>query len=96
MSKAGRRVISCHKSGNFIVGFDLQLNSITPEEMNEFLEENQLSWSVADLGPVLGTAAFFYEREPNESTTQKMPTDKKPIDGSRFDEIKFRYEKKTN
>lgn len=94
---ATQKVLSCHGSGNFIPAYALQNKQVTPEEMDEFLEENNLVWDVFDLGPWLGMVAMFYKRddefddpESNEAENTKGRT---ALGNEEFDELKAKIKK---
>lgn len=95
---ATQKVLSCHSSGNFIPAYALQSKKVTPEEMDEFLKENDLVWAVYDLGPCLGMVAMFYKRneefdDPSTNNAGQLKR-RKAIGNEEFSELKKRHDRR--
>ncbi|WP_165004681.1 MULTISPECIES: hypothetical protein [unclassified Enterococcus] len=95
---ATQKVLSCHRSGNFIPAYALQNKQVTPEEMDEFLAENDLVWTVSDLGPWLGMVAMFYKRNEEfddpKSNEASQPKRRTALGNKEFTEMKKRHERR--
>ena len=94
---ASQKVLSCHGSGNFIPAYALQNKQVTPEEMDEFLKENDLVWEIRSLGPSLGIVAMFYKRDeefddPSTSHAEKLGG-RKALGNEEFTELKKRHDR---
>lgn len=89
---ATQKVLSCHKSGNFIPSYALQFKKVMPEDMDAFLEENNLVWTVIDLGPWLGMVAKFYKRNDELdnplSNEAEHTNERKALGNEEFTELK--------